>query len=399
MKRSGKKPRILVLYPGVIPSVEISVLLPLQYLRRKGAIDLRAGTVADFDLSEALSWCDLIVFSRCCLIHELPVLCKVKELGIPYIYDLDDNFFRLAADKEPSQQWLQEKGIIETLIAFISGAAVVKTGSVQLMNDMKKYNPHIVIHEYVFDFSLISPKSKSKECIIGYAGSLAHKKDLTLLLEALNQIARAYPQVRFAFYGAQPDIDGVFTRELQARSEFIPYQKNYAAFLRDVSSRGWSIALAPLEDTITNRSKTDNKFREYAACKIAGVYSKMPIYERRIQDGQTGMLAEYTAESWYEKIAYLLDHPQERQMIARRAYEKVKAENAMERIAGRWLEELILPNLKQLSGKKKRRQRIRSLRFKLSAYRMVWKTLPAQAFLHLAMHWLRVRFAVLRGKC
>lgn len=395
MIRSNRRPRILVFYPGLIPSVEISVLIPLRYLQRNGAIDLRAGTVTDFEIAEELAWCDLVVFSRCCLLHELLVLCKVKQLGIPYIYDLDDNFFRLAADKESSQPWLQEKGIIETLIAFIAGAVVVKTGSEQLKNDMSRYNQHIVIHEYVFDFGLIANKKERNGVVIGYAGSIVHEKDLAQLLPALDRIARDYPQVRFAFYGAKPEKSEAFTRGLQSRSEFIPFQQDYATFVHDVSGRGWSIALAPLKDSMANRSKTDNKFREYSACGIAGVYSKMPVYERRIQDGVTGMLADDTTQGWYEKIAYLLDHPDEREKIARRARNKVRVENALESVARRWLEELILPNLQQIEGEERRRMKIQSFRFKCSVYGRALRTLPMQARFRFIMRWIWKKLATI----
>ena len=99
-RRSVARPRVLVIYPELIPSVEISVMIPLRCLAGQGRIELHAGTVEELELSRELCWCDIAVFSRSCLTHELPALCRVRQLHIPYIYDLDDNFFQMAEQRE-----------------------------------------------------------------------------------------------------------------------------------------------------------------------------------------------------------------------------------------------------------------------------------------------------------
>lgn len=386
-----KKPHVLVVYPGLIPSVEISVLIPLRYLEKRGKIEMHAGTVAEMEFMRELSWCDIVVFSRCCLVNELPVLCKVRQLHIPYIYDLDDNFFRLAADKEQTQLFLQWPGVMETLKAFASGACVVKTGSEQIRMDMQPYNTNVVIHPYVFDFTLVrKPMHKSKkETVIGYAGSLVHGQDLLMVCEALNRIAQEYPEVRFAFYGAKPQDETALSQQVMKRSEFIPFKRDYRAFIGDLSRRGWTIVLAPLKDSITNRSKTDNKYREYSACGMAGVYSKMPVYERRIQDGYNGMLADYDAQSWYEKIKYLLDRPGERETIARRAQNDVMKHNRIDVVAERWLNDLILPNMQQeLLPPEERKRILKNIPDRIKIYRNALSVLPKRAQREFFIKWV-----------
>lgn len=388
-RKSVAMPRVLVIYPGLIPSVEISVLIPLRYLETCGRIELRAGTVTELELSQELCWCDIIVFSRSCLIHELPVLCKLRQLHIPYIYDLDDNFFRLAEEKEQTQLYLQEPGVMETLKHFISGACVVKTGSEQMVKEMEPYNSNIVIHPYVFDFTLLKNREPSwynqDQDIIGYAGSLVHSEDLMIVCEALNRIAQEYPSVRFAFYGARPQNVEMLSSILLERCEFIPFQQNYRAFIEDLSTRGWTIALAPLKNSVLNCSKTDNKYREYSACGIAGVYSKMPLYDGRVRDGINGMLAEDSALSWYEKISFLLDHPEERQMMVRKAYDDVSQNNRIDVAADRWMNELIRPNLeeKRMPCSQGEKLTLRNS-YLIKAYAEAFSVLPPHARIRLA---------------
>ncbi|MBP3454380.1 MAG: glycosyltransferase [Clostridia bacterium] len=347
--QAERKISVLVIYAGLIPSVEISVLIPLRYLAQQGKIDLVAGAAGELNLKAVLPQCDLVVFSRCCMPHEYIVLDYVRQLNIPYVYDIDDNFFRLAEAKEPTQMFLQQEGVLDNLRAFISYAQLVKTGSEQLRQDMQAYNRNIVIHPYVFDFELISertPFSKDEEgkIVIGYAGSLVHSKDLKNITDALASIARKYaPRVRFEFYGAKPEQSGKLDPKLLEISTFIRYQPDYASFIRDVSGRGWDIALAPLADNIANRSKTNNKYREYAACGIAGVYSNMPVYQSCVVDGENGMLADYTCQSWTEKIEELICNEELRKRITSNAYLDVRKNNHIDAVARKWYEDIILP--------------------------------------------------------
>lgn len=373
-----RRMNMLVIYAGLIPSVEISVLIPLRHLAQLGKIELHAGTVSELDLKKELSYCDLIVFSRCCMPEERVVLELVQCLGIPYIYDLDDNFFRLAEAKDPSQPFLQWEGIMDNLKDFLSGACLVKTGSQQLVDDMKPYNTNIVIHPYVFDFDLIAEKQSSrlnkKETVIGYAGSLAHGSDLQQISGALTDIAHKYgSRVRFEFYGAKPDGADRMDAELLERSSFIPYQPNYSSFIRDVSGRNWDIALAPLADNIANRSKTNNKYREYAACGIAGVYSAMPVYQASITDGINGMLADYTQDSWTEKIEALILDDELRQSIISNAYADVRTQCHIDSVSRLWFEEIILPYASDQEKQTLRERKIQSLGWRITTCWRLYK--------------------------
>ena len=85
------------------------------------------------------------------------------------------------------------------------------------------------------------------------------------------------------------------------------------------SAMGFDIGLAPLLDDEFHRSKTNNKFREYGACQIAGVYSNVDTYSRYIRDGETGLLVDNTTETWITALTRLITDPQLRLKIVRQA--------------------------------------------------------------------------------
>jgi len=346
----------------LIPSVEVCQLRSLRCLAAQGRIDLRHGTVLELPADEALTWCDLVVVCRCCLRTELPFLLKVQALRIPYIYDLDDNFFRLAGTNLPSTEELRRPGAMETLRAFVTGAAFVKVCSRQLQEDASAYNPRCVIHPIAFDFSILSgaarPPRKDRRVKIAYAGSIAHRVDLQLAAAALRRILTDYAdRVHFTFYGAA--MEGF---EAFPNARFVPYAEGYRAFIRSFYAEGWDIAIAPLHDTVWNRSKTNIKYIEYTACRAAGIYSDMPLYNTCVEHGVNGMLCADTEAAWYGALATLIEDPALARGMHENALRDVVARYSTDVVAERLWAELLLPAYAEGEPieRKDRKRRIRS---------------------------------------
>jgi glycosyltransferase involved in cell wall biosynthesis len=95
----------------------------------------------------------------------------------------------------------------------------------------------------------------------------------------------------------------------------IPLVKNYNRFLQLFSARMFDIGLAPLPDDAFHRSKTNNKFREYSACGIAGIYSQMDVYRRCVNHRKNGLLVNNDAEAWYQALCELVENVELRRSI------------------------------------------------------------------------------------
>ncbi|MCJ8205239.1 glycosyltransferase [Pseudomonas sp. RGM2987] len=250
----------------------------------------------------------------------------------PYIYYIDDNFWKIEGDS-PIALYYQHPLIRHTLETAISGAYRVLTNSDLLAEFLYQFNEKIEILPSFFDFSLLKAAQPPThgELRIGFAGSPSRVDDLEIIKPVIRPILDAYPQVVFEFIGATPSDLGS-----DSRIRTFPHNADYEGFIHFKQERQWSIGLAPLIDNYSNRCKTNNKYREYSACGIAGIYSNMPPYQRSVVDGETGLLTEHTTQAWISAISQLISDPTLRARIASNAYEDVLEKHSVERVAMIW---------------------------------------------------------------
>lgn len=346
VKTAEKAPlRVLLVYREIIPSITISALQPLQALEKRGSILLSHAGVQSKKAEQLLLWCDIVVCGRNCFGDELPFQLKLRQLNIPYIYDCDDNFLRLQSVNDPSVAYLRWPGSMEAVKAYMRHAFAIKVGSWQLAEDCREYNPHSVLQRYCFDMGIIAdvspPIKRDESLLIGYAGSITHTLDMKIALEAIHQVMKEYANISFVCYGVA--VAGM--EEWGQRVTCVPYAADYRSFLRDFASRGIDIAIAPLSDTPANRSKTNNKYREYGACGVPCIYSDMPVYSSCIRDGDNGLLCANDTRAWTEALRKLIGDQKLREHIARRAREDVAAHYSVSQAAEEWMSGLLLPAL------------------------------------------------------
>ena len=127
-----------------------------------------------------------------------------------------------------------------------------------------------------------------------------------LFLPALQRVLTRYAgRVEVHFWGCRPP--GLSALPGRAGVCYHPIIRDYDRFLRCFSRGGFDIGLAPLHNDLFHRSKTNNKFREYAACRIAGIYSNVNVYSDCVREGETGLLVENNEEAWHDALVRLVE--------------------------------------------------------------------------------------------
>lgn len=250
----------------------------------------------------------------------------------PYLYYIDDNFWEIQGDSAVAQYY-REPAIRHSLEFAVTHAHKVLTNSQVLASYLRRLSARLHVLPPFFDFSLIEgcTREQSEEFRIGFAGSVTRRDDLQLIASVVQPTLDRIPNAVFEFCGVMPP--GVVPG---ARVRFFEHTSSYADFIRFQAGRNWAIGLAPLRDTSANRAKTNNKYREYGACAIAGVYSDTLPYQGSVEPMVTGLLVEPSGDAWLSAIARLAVEPDLRNRIAGNAERDVRAKFCVKVVADVW---------------------------------------------------------------
>ena len=312
------------------------------------------------------------LFVRC----DAPVLESWIDLlvraGRPYLYYIDDNFWRIEGDS-PIARHYRHPLIRRSLEHAVTNAFGVLTNSQDLASFLARFSARVQMLPTFFDFALTAGAlpQETDEVRVGFAGSPSRADDLELIRPLLAPILAAHPQLVFEFAGAMPA--GVLP---SGRIRFFPHLSDYAGYLRFQIERNWTIGLAPLRDTEANRCKTENKYREYGACGVAGIYSDIAPYRRCVVHGENGWLVSNTPAAWRDELTLRLANRRSPLEAARRARADVFARYRVEIVAERWAQCLHqtvqrdgLPAMRPL-GALAGRARVRRMRLGFDLLRM-----------------------------
>ena len=265
--------------------------------------------------------CDLVIFSRVRSANGVVLMQACAAQKIRTLYMLDDNWFWLGREwHDYAEIFAPGKPDYENFLECVRLADTTLTYSAPLAEDLKPHARRVVTLPTNVDLQMFAADNNrpQKVATIGYVGSL--RKNM-LAFDALVNIATRRKDVRiFVMSNAlPPEFAALPTDQIH----FAPYQFNYEAYATVVTNVAPDILVAPVGRTRFEASKCPNKFLEISACGAVGVYSRAEPYLSHVIDGQSGLFADDTLESWVAAIEQLIDAPDTRRQIAARAREQV----------------------------------------------------------------------------
>lgn len=154
---------------------------------------------------------------------------------------------------------------------------------------------------------------------IGYfSGSITHNDDIQLILPSLVQIMGEYSNVELHFIGELdiPKELNPYKERIIARS-FVPWRE-LPKLIASVD-----INIAPLNKSIFNEAKSENKWVEAALVKVPTVASAVGAMEKMIQNRETGLLCT-ELEDWSKALSLLIENADERRRLGEAAYQYVR---------------------------------------------------------------------------
>lgn len=316
-----ERPAVLAIVPGIIPSTIIGVIKPLLTLHRQGKLRLKvhlSRTCRERDIEKT----DVVVFCRNTEPSDLIFLYEARRLGKKIVYEIDDNFFEIESET-PLGKYHRHPMRLFTLREFLRLSDMLRVYSQPMVEICSKYAPDVRKIDSYFDFDIVQAITRQKTTSavrIVYATSRRADDGMAALFEqALVQILDHYGErVEVYIWGECPPLIRGYTNVF-----ILPFVRDYNRYIREFYEFGFDIGLAPLVSDTFHKSKTNNKFREFGGCGVAGIYSNVDVYTDCVRHLETGVIVENHVGDWESAISLLIEDTELRQSIAHQAHEVV----------------------------------------------------------------------------
>jgi SAM-dependent methyltransferase len=163
------------------------------------------------------------------------------------------------------------------------GVHAVQTSTAAMAEILRKYNPEVA----VFPNAIVSlPEVRNfalPDRLTLFFGALNRERDWQALMPVINAVAaRARDRLRF-----QVVHDRLFYEALDTPYKTFTPTCDYDTYLNILGSS--ELCFMPLGDTPFNRAKSDLKFIEASACRVATLASTV-VYGDSVDDGRSGLL-------------------------------------------------------------------------------------------------------------
>lgn len=303
----------------------------------------------DLDLLR-VNYARVFVFFRCPYTETIGTFIeKAKRYNKTVIFDIDDLVFNTQyTDTIPyiikmdvADRKIYDDGVVRMGKTLSLCDAAITTTEV-LAEELSKYVKKVYINRNVASDSMLAYSNaaleslqaecgkanrKKDKCIIkipneislGYfSGSITHNTDFAIILPVIQRLMAEKENLHLYLVGELdlPDELKRFEERIHTLG-FMDWQK-----LPFVIAQ-MDINLAPLEDTLFNRAKSENKWTEASLVKVLTVASDVGAFHTMIEDQVTGVLCRNTEEDWYQKLCEMIDDSKKRKCIACRAYDHV----------------------------------------------------------------------------
>ena len=275
----------------------------------------------------------VIIFFRCPWTENVGKAIELaKNLNKIVLFDIDDLVFdKKYTNTIPYVRTLSknEKEIYDNGVERIGKTLKLCVGAITttkaLARELKYYISNVFINHNVASEEMwkLSQKAlknsynkkRNKNIIIGYfSGSITHDPDINMVKPALIRILREYKNVELLLLGelSYPDFLNEFSSQIR-KKKFINW-KNLPKIISRVD-----INICPIENSIFNEAKSENKWVEASLVKVPTIASNYGEFKNVINHNITGFLCS-NMNDWYKSLKALIDNKQLRETIGENAY-------------------------------------------------------------------------------
>lgn len=265
-----------------------------------------------------------LVFQRPMALGLPEVIAVARREGRRVLVELDDDVWSLAPHNPAAPHFTREAldrvrdciraahGVIASTTALAARIAAV-TGQRE-----------IAVIPNAVDPALAGPPREAeadRPLVVGWAGGASHRADFRVARDGVLALQRR-GDTEVHFYGDDPLAGTPGPRRIH------PWTTSVPAHYRNIATL--DMALAPLENSRFNRSKSALKWMEHSLHGTPMVLSDVPCYREAADDGLTALFAA-DATRFARQLRRLADDPALRLDIGLRARGEVLARHTIDR--------------------------------------------------------------------
>ena len=337
--RTFARPKIETIYGDVLFINGCTLPHPSRYRVDHQIEQLLASGMAATRVDYEQLTLDLVKYYRSFVFFRCPITDTVKEFielakenNKAVFFDIDD----LVIDKKYTETIAylktmskEEKALyddgVERMQQTLKMCDYAITTTERLQKELKNYVKEVYINrnvasERMTELSLkaIKLKEEHDDIIMGYlSGSITHNPDIELIQPVLVKLMKKYPQLKLKLVG-EIEIPSAF-ESVKEQIIFEPFM-SWEELPKVIASL--DINLAPLEESIFNEAKSENKWVEAALCKVVTVASDVGAFHKMIVNQEDGFLCK-DLETWEEVLTKLIEDKELRDRVANNAYNRI----------------------------------------------------------------------------
>jgi len=336
--------RILVVANSYIPTLQLSIIKPLDELINKGICTVTIITEQQMkskfgkNTRSEKSWAWIqknylnkdithILFCRYSGPHFSKFIKHSKAKNIANMYLIDDDILNVPIELgEKKFKYHNHPLRLKAVNYLLNNCDLIYCSNINLYQRLRKLgiDNDIYTTEIFCGGKILTKATLRPVTTIGYMG-FDHTHDFQIALPAIIKIMRKYPHIKFELFGKIPK--PLQLDEFGNRVSVLPPIEQYDLFLHDLSLRNWDIGICPLARTDFNLAKNINKWIEYSLSGSCVIASKNMIYDYCCSDN-CGTLVD--DQDWFEALNHIIEHPDERYRQVSNAQDRLKHDFSIE---------------------------------------------------------------------
>ncbi|WP_029461556.1 glycosyltransferase [Serpentinimonas barnesii] len=248
------------------------------------------------------------------------------------IVQMVDDLLGEVPDKHPNREFQSREGHRRMVQALRASDRLIVTTDT-LLQHYRQYVPDVRLVPNSLDrpwFALDVKRAPGERLRIGWIGAGQHQGDLELIAPIVAEFAA---EVDWVFMGMSIDAIKPHLKEFHSFVSIADYPAKMATLNLD-------IAIAPLQDNLFNRCKSNLRLLEYGAMGWPVVCSD--VFPYRTDDAP--VLRCNTPEAWRAALRRLIDDAALRAQLGHQLQQWVQEKYALQGLTQRWFEAIFAPS-------------------------------------------------------